>query len=570
MTDRNRNRSTIRSRAILLALTTVAVLSWATDGQAQDFVQLDVDISQSVGEMYPMWAWWGYDEPNYTYTWEGQKLLTELAELSPVPVYVRAHNLLNTDEGSRMDLKWGSSNAYTEDENGNAIYDWEIVDQIMDTYVERGIRPLVEIGFMPKALSSNPEPYKHDWSNGGGILAGWAYPPTDYEKWAELVYQWVRHSIDRYGEDEVETWWWELWNEPDIVYWQGTPEEYFKLYDYTVDAVKRALPAAMVGGPTVTGGRGGQRFMQAFLEHTSSGTNYVTGEVGSQLDFASFHAKGSPTFIDGHVRMNMAPQLSNVNGHMEVIKSFPEYQDLPMVIGEADPEGCAACSVARGSPQNAYRNGAMYSGYTAASFARIYELADQYQANLAGVLSWSFTFASRPWFDGFREMATNGVDKPVLNVFRMYGLMGGDRVAVTGNSMNAAEILANGVRGARGDVSALASHEGDVAAIMVWNYYDDDLPAPDAMVTVNVHNVPTSRALLHHYRIDQEHSNAYTTWLEMGAPQQVTREQYRTLEKSGKLELLDAPEYIDTTGGVATIQFELPRQGVSLLHLSWD
>jgi xylan 1,4-beta-xylosidase len=296
----------------------------------------------------------------------------------------------------------------------------------------------------------------------------------------------------------------------------------------------------------------------------------VTGEVGSPLDFISFHAKGSPSFVDGHVRMNMAPQLSNVDGHLEVITSFPEYRNLPAVIGEADPEGCAACSVARGSLQNAYRNGAMYSSYTAASFARIYELFDQYEANLAGTLSWSFTFSNQPWFDGFREMATNGVDKPVLNVFRMYGMMGGDRVAVTGNGTNAAEILSSGVRGERSDVSALASREEDEAAVMVWNYHDDDLPAPDARVRVSVAHVPAARVLLHHYRIDEEHSNAYTTWREMGAPQQVTRHQYETLERAGKLEMLDAPRYLDTIDGVATIEFELPRKGVSLLHLSWD
>lgn len=574
------HRERLRSRPFTLAMglclglfatafSPLSVRAQATPGNA---VQLEVDLDQSIGEMYPMWAWWGYDEANYTNTWEGEKLLTELAELSPVPVYVRAHNILNTDEGPRVDFKWGSSNAYTEDENGNPVYDWEIVDELVDAWVNRGIKPLMEIGFMPKALSTNPEPYRHDWQPGdpyNRIYTGWAYPPNDHEKWAELVYQWVRHSVERYGQEEVETWWWELWNEPDIAYWQGTTEEYLELYDYTADAVKRALPTAMMGGPTVTGGGGGQRFMRAFLEHTSSGTNYVTGEVGSPLDFASFHAKGGPRFINGHVQTRMDPQLSNVNGHMAVITSFPEYQDLPMVIGEADPEGCAACSVASGAPENAYRNGTMYSSYTAASFARFYELADQYNANLEGVVSWSFTFPSQPWFDGFREMATNGVDKPVLNVFRMYALMGGDRVAVTGNSTNAAEILESGVRGAESDVSALASREGSEAAVMVWNYHDDDLPAPDAEIVLGISGIPANRVLVHHYRIDEDHSNAYTTWLEMGAPQQVTREQYGTLEADGKLELLDAPVYVDATDGSVTIDFDLPRTGVSLLTLSW-
>jgi xylan 1,4-beta-xylosidase len=226
--------------------------------------------------------------------------------------------------------------------------------------------------------------------------------------------------------------------------------------------------------------------------------------------------------------------------------------------------------VASGSRQNAYRNGTMYSSYTAASFARMYELADEHHVNLAGATSWSFTFPDVPWFDGFREMATNGVDKPVLNVFRMFGMMGGDRVVVAGNRLGAAEIIASGVRGEQADVSALASRQGDAAAVMVWNYHDDDLAAPATPVSLSIRNIPVPRVLVHHYRIDEDHSNAYAAWLEMGAPQQVSKSQYAELERAGKLELLDAPEWVETKNGVATLDFALPRQGVSLVRLTWE
>ena len=540
-------------------------------GQGVTPVPIEVDLSRKVGEMYPMWAYFGYDEPNYTYSWEGKKLLTELAELSPVPIYVRAHNLLNTHEGPPSAPKWGSTNAYTEDAAGNPVYDWTMVDSIVDIYVNRGMKPLIEIGFMPKALSTNPEPYRHYWKPGdpyNKIYTGWAYPPKDYAKWAELVYRWVRHSVDRYGTKEVESWWWELWNEPDIGYWRGTPQEYLKLYDYTADAVKRALPTARMGGPTVTGG--GYTLMKTFLDHARSGTNHVTGKRGAPLDFIGFHAKGSPQFVDGRVRTNMAPELRSVDRFFEMVASYPEFRNLPIIIGEADPEGCAACSVASGSRQNAYRNGTMYSSYTAASFARMYELADQRKVDLEGATSWSFTFENVPWFDGYRELATNGVGKPVLNVFRMFGMMGGDRVAVRGSFISAQEIIASGVRGDRADVGALASREANSAAVMVWNYHDDDLPAPDAPIDLSISGLPSSRVLVHHYRIDERHSNSYSTWLGMGAPQQVSREQYETLERSGKLELLDAPEWVSTTNGVAKIAFPLPRQGVSLVRLTWQ
>jgi xylan 1,4-beta-xylosidase len=556
---------------LIAAALTSATPTGARAQRASGVVALDVDLERRVGKMHPMWAYFGYDEPNYTYSWEGKKLLTELADLSPVPVYIRAHNMLTTDEGPRSSFKWGSTNAYTEDAAGNPVYNWTIVDSIVDIWVNRGMKPLMEIGFMPKALSANPEPYRHDWEPGkpyNRIYTGWTHPPKDYKKWAELVYRWVRHSVERYGQKEVESWWWELWNEPDIAYWAGTDEEYLKLYDYTADAVKRALPTARVGGPHVTGG--GYRLMQTFLEHVRSGTNYATGKKGSPLDFIGFHAKGSPQFVEGRVRTNMAPELRSVDRHFETVASFPEFRNLPVIIGEADPEGCAACSVASGSPQNAYRNGTMYSSYTAASFARIYELADLRGINLTGATSWSFTFANVPWFDGFRELATNGVGKPVLNVFRMFGMMGGDRVAVRGNAMGARDIIANAVRGEQADISALASRDSDEAAVMVWNYHDDDVVGPEAPIRLTMRNLPAKRVLVHHYRIDENHSNSYSAWLAMGSPRQVSKAQYAALEQAGQLEMLDAPAWIDAKDGVATLEFPLPRQGVSLVRLSWN
>lgn len=177
---------------------------------------LTVDFNKEVGDMQPVWAWFGYDEPNYTYMKDGKKLLSEIAALSPVPVYVRAHSLLNTGDGTPA-LKWGSTNAFREDTEGNPKYDWTIIDRIFDTYIERGMKPLAQMGFMPEALSIKPQPYQHKWTPGQSyttIFTGWTYPPKDYKKWAELIYQWVKHSVARYGQKEVESWYWELWNCP--------------------------------------------------------------------------------------------------------------------------------------------------------------------------------------------------------------------------------------------------------------------------------------------------------------------------------------------------------------------
>lgn len=539
----------------------------------QEAVKIEVDMNSSKGPLKPIWAWFGYDEPNYTYMKDGKKLLTEISRLSKVPVYVRVHSLLVTGDGKAA-LKWGSTNAYTEDKKGNPVYNWTIIDSIFDTYIERGMKPIAQIGFMPQALSVKPEPYRHHWKPGdkyNDIYTGWAYPPKDYKKFATLVYEWVKHSVARYGKAEVESWYWELWNEPDIGYWKGTPEEYIKLYDYVADAVKRALPTAKIGGPEVTGpqGNNSSKFFKAFLDHIVSGKNHVTGKTGAPLDVITFHAKGAPKVVNGIVQMNMGTQLRDISRGFEIVSSYPSLKHLPIIIGESDPEGCAACSE-EFSPQNAYRNGAMYSSYTAASFARKYDLADAHGVNLAGAVTWAFEFEDQPWFAGFRDLATNGVDKPVLNVFRMFGMMQGNRVAVNSRfNYDYRRVRDSSVRGAGPDINALAAKDMNSATVMVWNYHDDNRITEASPVEVRIKGLPASRVLLHHYRVDQEHSNSYEAWKKMGSPKQPDAAQVTLLEKAGQLELLGSPEWVRTENGETVIRMMLPRQGVSLLRFTW-
>lgn len=561
----------MRLTRVLVVLLLTSLLNGLSFGQTAP-ITIRVDAAKSKGPMKPVWNWFGYDEPNYTTMKDGRKLLSEIAALSPTPAFVRVHNLLTTGDGTAA-LKWGSTNAYTEDATGKPHYDWTIVDRIFDTLLERRMKPLVEIGFMPEALSVKPQPYRHEWAvdkTYNTIFTGWAHPPRDYAKWAELIHQWVRHSVEKYGRAEVESWWWELWNEPDIGYWQSTPEEYFKLYDYTSDAVKRALPTAKIGGPHVTGplGEKTQKFLRDFLEHCARGKNAATGKTGTPLDYIGFHAKGAPRVVDGHVRMGISNQLKAISNGFQIVASFPEFRNTPIVIGESDPEGCAACS-SRVYPQNGYRNGTMYSSYTAAQIARTYELADLHGVNLLGSVTWAFEFEDQPYFDGFRDLATNGIDKPVLNVYRMLGQMGGERIAVESTGALQLEAIRDtGVRG-NPEINALASRQERAVSMLVWNYHDDDLPAPPSEVEVVVEGLPNGRMLLHHYRVDAEHSNSYVAWKKLGSPQRPTPEQYQQLERSGQLQLLRSPEWLHVANGRATLKLSLPRQGVSLLRLTW-
>jgi xylan 1,4-beta-xylosidase len=562
----------ITTRLITTAATLAAALPSPTPAQSER-IAIRVAADSVRGPMTPIWAWFGYDEPNYTYMPNGRKLLSALVAASPVPVYVRAHNLLTTGDGTPA-LKWGSTNAYTEDAEGRPRYDWTIVDRIFDTYVERGMKPLVEIGFMPEALSTNPTPYRHDWQPGdpyGDIYTGWAYPPKDYDKWRELIYQWVKHAVERYGQREVESWWWEVWNEPDISYWRGTQEEFLRLYDYAADGLKRALPTARIGGPHVTGpnGQRTQQILRNFIEHCLRGTNYATGRVGSPLDFVAFHAKGAPRVMpEGHVRMGLSNQLRAIDNGFRIVASFPELRAIPVVIGESDPEGCAACHV-RTNPSNAYRNGTMYSSYTAEQIARTYELADLHGVNLIGSVTWAFEFEGQPYFDGFRDLATNGIDKPVLNVFRMLGRMRGNRVAaVSSGGLPLDSVRARGVRGPP-DIAALAARDARSMTVLVWNYHDDDLPAPAAEVDLAIHGLPDGRATLTHHRVDRNHSNSYELWKRMSSPQVPTPAQYAELERAGQLQASSPPGAVEVRDGRLVVPFTLQRQGVSLITVTW-
>jgi len=568
--DGGLTRRTFLTRSALAAssLGAASAVGWAKAQEANQPqrafpVSIRVDAAKPIARLRPIWRFFGADEPNYATMKNGRKLIAELGKLAPKQVYFRAHNLLCSGDGTPA-LKWGSSGAYSEDAQGKAVYDWTILDGIFDTYLERGVRPYVQMGFMPKDLSIKPEPYQHKWTpkaKYSEIYTGWAYPPKDYEKWAELCYQWARHCVARYGREEVETWYWETWNEPNISYWQGTHEEFCKLHDYAVDAVRRALPTARVGGPDVAGSGG--KFQRDFLEHCLRGTNHATGRKGTPLDFVAFHAKGSPRFVDGHVRMGIANQLRTINEGFGIIASFPELKNTPIVIGESDPEGCAACQGER----LGYRNGTMYSSYTAASFARKHDLADKHRVNFEGALTWAFEFEDQPYFAGFRSLATNGIDKPVLNTFRMFSKMSGCRITAESDAaLDLSTIMSEGVRG-KPDVAALASLDKDTLWVMAWHYHDDDLPGPTANIELSIEGLPSNftKATLHHYRIDETHSNAYTAWQRMGSPQNPTLDQYAKLEKAAQLTLLTSPKQITTDRGKITLKFQLSRQAVSLL-----
>jgi xylan 1,4-beta-xylosidase len=560
-------------RKIALALLCASTI-WIQAQPPAAPVSIQVDLAKPLGAYKPIGGWFGYDESNFTTMKYGRQLLPELHDLSAAPVYIRAHHLFTSGDGTAK-LKWSSTNVFTLDASGKPVYDFTILDQIFDEYKAAGVRPMVELGFMPKDLASGEGPYEFPYPKtvSGSVQS----PPKDYAMWGELCRRVTEHFVQRYGKAEVATWYFEVWNEPDISYWKGTPAEYLRLYDYSVAGVRKALPTAIVGGPAVTG-PGSQRattFLQNFFAHCEHDKNAWTGEP-IPLDFITFHPKGSPRLVPpgpgeiAHIRMGLQNEISAAASGFRTVAASVKYHNLPIILSEADPEGCAACS-AKENPNNAYRNGPVYPTYTAAAMKALADLAAQNKVNLIGMVTWAFEFEGKQYFEGFRTLATNGIDKPVLNVFRMAGLFSGDRVLATSSAeVPAGDIAKSGVR-AQPDIDAFATKSAHEAAVMLWNYHDEDLPVPAAQVTVKISGIPATvhKVLLQHFRIDDTHSNAYTVWMAMGSPQDPTPDQYAQLKSAGQLQLLTSPEWLDVASGAVTITTNLPREATSLLHLTW-
>lgn len=529
-------------------------------------VTIHVHAAQPTGPYGPIFNYFGADEPNYTYAPNGQKLLHELSALSPVPVYFRTHNLFTTGNGEGS-LKWGSTNVYTEKPDGTPVYDFTITDRIFDALVAAHVRPLVEIGFMPEALSTHPEPYRHSFPH-SDIFTGWTYPPKDEARWSKLVEVYAAHLRDRYGA-QVHDWLWEIWNEPDIPYWHGTWEQYFRLYDLSAAAIRRALPDAKIGGPEATGiSDHSEPFLRQFLDHCAKGKNAATGGTGAPLDFISYHPKGNPKFAAGHVTMSIATQLRAAERGMKIIAADPRWRDTPIILGEFDPEGCAACT----GPQNAYRNGTLYGVSVVEAEMRLYELARRNRVHLQGAVTWAFEFEDQPAFAGFRSLATNGIDKPVLNAFRLLGMLGKPgaqwlSVSSTG-ALPLDSILASSVTGSP-DVNAVATRNGDEVDVLVWNYHDADVPAPAATLQLNIDGL-NGPQVESEYLVDGTHSNAYTAWLHMGSPAHPDEQQKSALLKAAQLAEVVHSQPLALAArqrGSAVVRLVLPRQGVALIRL---
>lgn len=538
-----------------------------------------VDCGAPQGPLRRIWTSLGFDEINWTSRPAGKRHLRTIGAFAERPYYVRSHYIFNSGIGASLP-HWGAGNVYHEDAAGRPFYDFSIADQVYDAVVEAGHRPLVELAFTPRALVPEDadkrfafEPSPTQWSPYEAGL--WATPPRDSGKWGGLVRALVEHCVARYGAGHVRGWLWELWNEPDISYWRGTPEQFHALYDVTAAAVKAGLPDAAVGGPATTGdldpGRRGHEFLRGFLAHCA--------QRGTPLDFVSFHTKGARFTpwrvygpLGGPAPTPQSPSslkmLREVRAALDAVAAYPEFRDLPCIVDECDASVPAHWGV-YDNANFAYRNTECFPVFQCKLMKKLLDLDDRSAAQVHQATTWSFYFEGERFFEGTRSLFTaEGVEKPVLNAYRMLARLGDARLAVESShawSLDDAEARMPE------EVDALATATGgDGVSVLVWRHADDQYATDgrEADVTLRIVRLPFGGDVrVRHTRIDARHSNSHAMWRALGSSQDTSESELRAIKERQGLEPLEPDRTESARDGALALRLALPLPSVSLIEV---
>jgi len=414
-----------------------------------------------------------------------ERYLGDLREVKKVTAfqYDRFHAIFLDDNG-----------VYTEDEAGHSVYNFSYVDQIYDALLRNGVRPCVEISFMPYQLSSDPNAIHPFWYKQN------VAPPKDYGKWDALIRHFARHLIDRYGIGEVSQWYFEVWNEPNIDFWAGVPKQatYFELYDHTARALKSVSPFLRVGGPATAAAD----WVDAFLAHTE--------KENVPVDFVSTHAYADDT----------------------VENLFHDHQDVPM-----DDRVCRAVAKVHGQiAASAHANlPLLWTEWNVPSFGplnardTIYvgpALANTIREcdGLAQMMSfWTFSDVfeeSGPRRDPFNGMfgliALGGIKKPSYNAFALLHKLGDQRIANDSRNL------------------IVTRRPDGTLVIALWNLVDPGKQGSPLPLLLYFRGLKPE-AVVRISRLDADHGNTLAAYQAMGSPQYPTPAQVDALNRAATL-----------------------------------
>jgi xylan 1,4-beta-xylosidase len=491
------------------------------------------DAAQSLGTYQRFWGNLGYESyKNGISSGPNRQLFEMIAETNRTNAgsfrYVRAHNLFSDGKPPYGE----GCISVSLDASGKVVCDWKLADQIFDAIIANGLRPIVELGFMPDAMASIPS-RRQKWGRGN------ISPPKDYAQWQSLVFQTVRHFSERYGEDEVRRWYFEVWNEPDLahLFWvkekgsknRGDLQKYLKLYDHAVYGAKKALPSIRIGGPASAGG-----YLDGLLEHTVIGKSFA-GEISApRIDFVSSHSYG---FISEKNRrgMNIFKAIQWKLGrilkhdHREVRRSAKQ---MPFLLTET------GFGKKKGAFQNDRFMAAWMAKFVTMNFHLGDDLGQQYQP--VETVLWANSQVVKD-FAPHRGIAASlktsagrrVFKRPVYNAIEAMGYLSSERIACLGDGKFGDAVYGLATKDEDNSVEVLAYH---------LNERDENSVTPDSFdVDIHVQNLPFKRCLVNYYVIDQTHANVYSAWRRMGAPKKLSKQQARQLSAADDLVLARTP-----------------------------
>jgi xylan 1,4-beta-xylosidase len=424
--------------------------------------------------------------------------------------YIRFHHILGDEVG-----------VYSEDSGGTPIYNFNYVDQIYDGLLDNGVRPFVELSFMPRALAASQKPH-----------AFWyrplPNPPRAYDRWGELIYAFTHHLVERYGLDEISQWYFEVWNEPNIDFWTGEPKQstYWELYDAAAQAVKRVSPRLRVGGPATAQAA----WADAFIAHCAS--------KNVPVDFVSTHVYANDKSEDVFGTHEAIPRADIVARSVKKVfdqVKRSERPNLPIIWSEYnasymnEPNVTDAPFMGPWLANNIRQCDGMTEMMSYWSFSDVFEEQGVFKT---------------PFYGGFGLISPGGISKPAYNAFGMLHRLGGQRLDVTSNS-------------------ALATVRADGAlALVVWNYADPGKEGPPKTITLQLANAARFRNARIQL-LDDSHGNAMQLWTKMGSPASPTRDQ---LPKLRQASILQEPERRGIMDG--RVDVTLPVHGLALVELT--
>jgi xylan 1,4-beta-xylosidase len=446
--------------------------------------------------------------------------------------YIRMHGLLTDDMG-----------VYKEDANGNPEYNYQYIDVLYDYIISIGMKPFVELGFMPNALASGPQSIF--WWRGN------VTPPKDYEKWAALIRNLTTHFTERYGADEVKTWYFEVWNEPNLSpgFWSGTQQDYFKLYAYSAKAIKSVNNDYRVGGPATAGA--------AWVPETIE----FCSQNNLPLDFISTHAYGvKQGFLDefGTTGTILDKNEWSVSG--DVLNSRKQIQNSTMPNLELHYTEWSSSYTPADPIHDSYHQAA----YVLQKLKQV--------GNAANSMSyWVFTDIFEeagprftPFHGGFGLMNTQGIKKPAYFAYSFLNKLGEVELANDDNSSWAC-------KKANGDTQILLwdftnTHPGD--SVNNQSYYTRDLPAKaKGKVKLEIAGMAKGKYQLEVFKVGYQVNDAYSTYLSMNKPSQLTKEQVATIkDQNDGSPVSIEPVKISSTGALIR-EFDIRENDVILVNL---